>query len=183
MSRGLVAQLESPRPLLETLPGLYHDDELAAALTRSFDTLLAPIMSTIDTFAAYLDPALTPEDFLDWLAGWVGLLPDDTWPIERRRALVAVAAQLYRTRGTVAGLAMHVRLLAAGEVEVVDSGGAAWSTTPGAAPPGDSTFSVTVHVLPPKRGAVDRQRIDALVAAAKPAHVVHSIVLAEQAGS
>lgn len=179
MSRGLVDGLASPRPLIETLPGLYQEDLLATTLTRAFDDVLAPVVSTIDNFDTYLDPALTPEDFLDWLAGWVGLLPDETWPIERRRALVAVAAELYRIRGTVEGLAMHVRLLTAGEVEVTDSGGSVWSTTPGAAAPGDGSYSVTVKVKPPKKGGTDRARIEALVATAKPAHVVHQVEIGE----
>jgi len=180
LSRGLVAGLESPRPLIDTLPGLYQEDDLARALTLAFDDVLAPVMSTIDNFDSYLDPALTPDDFLDWLAGWVGLLPDETWPIERRRALVAVAANLYRSRGTAAGLQMHVRLLTAGEVEVVDSGGSVWSTSSGTAAPGDGSFSVTLRVKPPKKGAVDLGRIDALVAAAKPAHVTHKVEIADR---
>lgn len=180
MSRGLVDGLASPRPLIGTLPGLYQEDPLAASLTQAFDDVLAPLLSTIDNIDAYLDPALTPEDFLDWLAGWVGLLPDETWPVERRRAVVAVAAHLYRNRGTASGLAMHVRLLTAGEVEVVDSGGSVWSTTPGAAAPGDDSYSVTIKVKPPKQGGADRARIEALIATAKPAHVVHQVEIGEQ---
>ena len=183
MSRGLVEGLGAPQPLIETLPGLYQEDDLAGALTKAFDDVLAPVVSTIDNIDAYLDPALTPEDFLEWLAGWVGLLPDETWPIERRRALVAVAADLYRNRGTAAGLQMHVRLLTAGEVEVVDSGGSVWSTTPGTAAPGDGSYSVTVKVKPPKKGSVDRARVDSLVTAAKPAHVAHQVEIAETRAS
>lgn len=179
MSRGLVDGLLTPRPLISTLPGLYQEDDLAAAVTRAFDDVLAPVMSTIDNFDAYIDPALTPEDFLDWLAGWVGLLPDETWPVERRRALVAVAAHLYRHRGTPAGLEMHVRLLTAGEVEIADSGGSVWSTSPGTVAPGDGSYSVTVKVKPPKKDAVDQGRVDALVAAAKPAHVKHQVEIGE----
>jgi phage tail-like protein len=33
--------------------------------------VLAPVVATIDCLGAYLDPALTPEDFLRWLGGWV----------------------------------------------------------------------------------------------------------------
>lgn len=183
MSRGLVEGLGTPRPLIETLPGLYQEDDLAASLTRAFDDVLSPIVSTIDNIETYLDPALTPEDFLDWLAGWVGLLPDETWPVERRRALVAVAVDLYRSRGTVAGLQTHVRLLTAGEVEVVDSGGSVWSTTAGTAAPGDDSYSVTVKVKPPKKGDVDRARVDSLVNTAKPAHVTHQVEIAETRAS
>ena len=181
--RGLVDQLALPRPLIETLPGIYQEDELARTLTSVFDDSLAPILSTIDNLAAYLDPALTPDDFLDWLAGWVGILPDETWPVERRRAIVALAVQLYRRRGTAAGLAMHVRLFGAADVEVTDSGGAVWSKTPGAKAPGDASYTVTVKVTLPKKGQVDAARIEALVASAKPAHVVHLVTVADRSAT
>ena len=179
MSRALVEGLAVARPLIETLPGLYQEDRLAGSLTQAFDDMLAPILSTIDNFDSYLDPALTPEDFLEWLAGWVGLLPDETWPIERRRALVAVAAQLYRRRGTRGGLQMHVRLLTSGDVHVSDSGGSVWSTTAGTPAPGNDSYSVKVRIPRPKKGDFSEARIDAVVGAAKPAHVVHTIEIAE----
>jgi phage tail-like protein len=179
--RGLVTDLGSPRPLIDTLPGIYQEDELTRSLTSAFDEALAPILSTLDNLAAYLDPALTPDDFLEWLAGWVGILPDETWSIERRRALVALAVQLYRRRGTAAGLAMHVRLLVAGDVKVSDSGGTTWSRTAGAAPPGDGSFSVSVRVTPAKNARLDVARVEALVASATPAHVSRQVVLGDGA--
>ena len=94
--RAGIAELALPRPLIETLPGVYQEDKASRGLDGVFDDAYAPILSTLDNCAAYLDPALTPDDFLDWLAGWVGILPDETWPIERRRAIVALAVQLYR---------------------------------------------------------------------------------------
>ena len=175
--RGLVDGLDSARPLIESMPGIYQEDALTRSLTAAFDDALAPILSTLDNFEAYLDPALTPDDFLDWLTGWVGMLPDETWPIERRRALVALAVQLYRRRGTAAGLAMHLRLFAAGDVEVTDSGGAVWSKTPGSAAPGDATYSLAIKVTPPKKGQVDPAKVEALVASAKPAHVTHQVTI------
>ena len=116
--------------------------------------MIAPVLATLDNLDSYLDPALTPEDFLEWLAGWVGLLPDETWPIERRRALVARCRQTL-SQPRHGGWAGNARsLLTAGEVEVVDSGGSVWSATAGAAAPGDGSYSVTVKVKPPKKGGV-----------------------------
>ena len=181
MSRGHVAGMVSSVPLGPTLPGLYQEDDFTQRFMSAFDEVLAPVLSTIDNFSAYLDPALTPEDFLDWLAGWVGVLLDETWPIERRRAFVAVAAQLYKTRGTAAGLAAQVRLFTAGEVEVKESGGSAWSPTADAEPPGSPDFSVTVKVTPPAKGKIEVARLNALVAAAKPAHIKHTVEVAARA--
>ena len=181
--RGRVAELDNPRPLIDSLPGIYQEDEIVRLLTGVFDDALAPVLSTIDNVPAYLDPALAPDDFLDWLAGWVGILPDETWPVERRRALVALAVQLYRKRGTAAGLAMHVRLLGAADVDVSDSGGAIWSKKPGAKPPGNSSYSLTVTVTPPKKGQLDAGKIEALVASAQPAHVAHTVTLATRSAT
>jgi phage tail-like protein len=175
MSRGHVDGMASPAPMGPTLPGLYQEDKFTQDFVSAFDEIMAPIMSTIDNFSAYLDPALTPEDFLDWLAGWVGVLLDETWPIERRRAFVAIASQLYKTRGTAAGLAAQVRLFTAGEVSIEESGGSAWSPTADAEPPGTADFSVTVKVKPPAKAKIEVARLNALVAAAKPAHVKHTV--------
>ena len=40
-------------------------------------------------------------------------------------------------------------------------------------------FSLVVRIKPQKKGSVDRARLDALVAAAKPAHVPHTIEIVE----
>jgi phage tail-like protein len=173
--RGVIPGYASPWATIDRLPGLYQDDQLARELTGALDEVIAPALGVIDNFPAYLDPATTPDDFLDWLAGWVGLLLDETWPIERRRAFVAVAAQLYRNRGTSAGLAMHVRLLTGGEVEIEESGGSSWSATSGGAVPGTPDFHITVRVKPPAKVKIDTTRLEALVAAAKPAHVTHAV--------
>ena len=59
--------------------------------------------------------------------GWVGTELDDAWPEERRRALVRRAVEIYRVRGTVEGLRAHIELVTGGRVEIVESGGVAWS--------------------------------------------------------
>jgi phage tail-like protein len=175
MSRAGVAGLGSPRPFIETLPALYQEDPFTQRFTGAFDDVLAPIWSTIDNIGAYLDPALTPPDFLDWLGGWVAALLDETWPIERRRAFVAQAADLHRRRGTLAGLTDHIRVFTDGEVQVVENGGAAWSQASGGPLPGTARPALHVRVAVARAADVDPARLDALVAAAKPAHLGHTV--------
>ena len=110
MTRGLIDELPSTRPLASFLPAMLQADDFCVRFTQGLDPVLAPVLSTIDNLDAYVDPWLTPPDFLDWLAGWFGLELDATWPEERRRALVANALELGRWRGTVVGLAMLVEL-------------------------------------------------------------------------
>jgi phage tail-like protein len=176
-SRAYAKSLTSPHPLGGYLPALYQDDEFAQRWTAGLDAVLAPIFNSIDNFEAYLDPRLAPLDFLDWLATWMGLVADETWPVERRRAFVSQASVLYRMRGTPRGLAAHVQIFSGGQVEILERGGAAWSTTAGAKLPGSPGFDLIVRVRLDDPASVDASRLDAIVAAAKPAHLTHRVEL------
>lgn len=55
----------------------------------------------------------TPKEFLDWLAGWVALEIRIDLDESERRALIARAVQLYRLRGTKAGLEQLLEILTA----------------------------------------------------------------------
>ena len=167
--------LISPHPLGGYLPALFQEDEFAQRWVSGLDAVLAPIFGSIDNFESYLDPLLTPPDFLDWLASWMGLVADETWPIERRRAFVSSASDLYRMRGTSRGLAAHIQIFTGGEVEIVEHGGSSWSATNGAPLPGSTGFDVVVRVHVADPSAVDAAKLDALVAAAKPAHLAHKV--------
>jgi phage tail-like protein len=175
---GTLGGDSSPHRLIDGLPGIYQEDDLSTRWLSALDEVLAPVFLSLDAVPAYLDPALTPPDFLDWLAGWVGVLLDENWPIERRRTFVAQAAELYRLRGTVAGLGAHVRTFTGGEVEITESGAVTYSKTNGGPIPGKPGYAIRVHVS----GAptpIDRSRLEALVASAKPAHTVHTVEVSD----
>ena len=173
--RGLVPGLASPHPLGPTLPAIYHDDDFAQRFLGALDDVLAPIFSTLDNFTSYLDPQLTPDDFLEWLATWVGIGLDETWDSARKREIVARAVELYRMRGTAAGLAAQVSIQTGGEVEIIENGGTAWSVDAGGELPGSPDPLVVVRVAVDDPKSVDAGRLDLLVAAAKPAHVPHRV--------
>lgn len=175
MSRAHVPGLASPHPMGERLPSMYLEDSLVQRMTGALDEVLAPVFSSLDNLDAYLDPDLAPEDFLQWLGEWVGMPLEETWPAERRRAVLAEAVGLYRVRGTARGLAAYLQLLTGAQVEIEETGGTAYSTTADAAPPGSPNFAMVVRVRQPPGGGLDAAGIDALVAAAKPAHVVHRV--------
>lgn len=173
--RGLIEGLPSPHPIGPTLPGLYQGEDFVQRLTSAFDESLAPICSVLDNLDAYLDPHLTPPDFLGWLAGWVGVSLDENWESERQRAMVSRTGTIYRRRGPVKGLAEQVAHYAGVDPEVVDSGGVSWSSVPGGRLPGRAEPSLTVRVRVANPASVDRERLDALVAENKPANVPHSV--------
>lgn len=173
--RGHVGGSASPHPMGLALPAVFHADDLAQRFTSGLDELVAPLVSTLDCFDAYLDPRLAPADFVSWLAGWVGLVLDENWPLDRQRVLVASAVELYRWRGTRRGISEHVELYTGVAPEIEESGGAAWSPVPGGDAPGDARPTLTVRVVVDDPAAVDAVRLDRLVAAAKPAHVSHRV--------
>jgi phage tail-like protein len=164
-----------PMSLASSLPAVLQDDDFASRWCSGLDPVLAPVFLTLDCIESYVDPALAPDDFLDWLCDWVGIVLDENCLVERRRQIIAGALELYRQRGTIAGLARHVELVTGGTATVVDSGGVAVSATPGAALPGKQVPRLTVRVSVPEPASVDAGMLDRLVAAAKPAHVVHKV--------
>jgi len=173
--RAAVPGLPTAVPLSAMLPGIFQEDPFTVRFVSGFDDVLAPILSTLDCLPAYFDPSLAPEDFLGWLAGWVGLELDESWPVSRQRAAIAHAAQMYRMRGTVSGLRDNLEVLTGGRVQVADSGGVAWSVTPGAEFPGQDHPRLAVRVSVADPSAVSVSAVDAVVSAAKPAHVVHRV--------
>jgi phage tail-like protein len=176
--RGVVPGLVTPVPLLQRLPGVLQDDPFMQRFVTAFDEGLAPIIATLDGLGGYVDPWLAPADFLNWLAGWVGLDElDDAWTLDQRRAVVAGAALVHRQRGTVRGVREALSLTLDARVEVTDSGGCTWSPRPGADPPGEETPSLRVRIFVNDPDAVDTRRIEAAIEAVKPAHLEHSYEL------
>lgn len=173
--RGVIPGLGSPYPMGDRLPAMYQEDGFVLRLTSAFDEVLAPAIASLDNLDGYFDPRLAPEDFLEWLAEWVGVALDETWPIERRRTLVASAAELYRLRGTVGGLAAHVAIFTGGEVEIEENGGAVYSLIPGGKMPGSGSLRLHVRVKLQDTSPASVERLNELVAAAKPAHVPHTV--------
>jgi phage tail-like protein len=170
-----VAGATTPFPLTQTLPGVLQDEDLVRRLCAALDEVLAPVITTLDCLPAYLDPALAPEDVLDWLAGWVGVeLPHAMEPALRRR-LVSSAADLHRRRGTPAGVRAAVAAWFGVEPELIESGAATWFAGSGAALPGEPVPSVLVRLRVPDPAAVDVEQLAAVVAGAAPAHVRTSV--------
>jgi phage tail-like protein len=181
--RGSIPGLLSPRPIGEQLPALYQDDELVQRFTAGLDEVLAPVLATLDSSDAYVDPRLAPLDFVTWLSEWVGVELDGTWPEARQRTLVSRAADLYGWRGTVRGLVELIEIYTGVRPEIEETGGVTWTPTPppGGEMPGGAPPALVVRVRVPAGhpDPIDVTRIDRLVAEAKPAHVPHRIEVIE----
>ncbi|MEU3556725.1 phage tail protein [Streptomyces fragilis] len=173
MSRAAVPGLPSRYPIGAQLPALYADDDFAQRFTAGLDTVLAPVFATLDNLAAYLDPQVAPDDFLAWLASWVGVVDDPRRPLQLRREAVSRAVELHRWRGTARGLVEGLRLALGVDAEVTGGGGAAWSATPGAALPAHEPAGPLVRVRPGRDEArIDPDRVHRIVRAMCPVHTV-----------
>src|SRR5579875_802012 len=173
--RGSVAGLGTPYPIGGLMPAIYQEDEFTMRWTGGLDDVLAPVISALDCLGAYVDPLLAPADFLPWLAGWFGAVLDENWPPGRQREAIARSAELYRQRGTVAGLRALLELATGGEVEIADSGGTSWSPLPGTELPGEDAPRVAVRVTVSDPAQVDVAALDELLTTVKPAHVIHKL--------
>jgi phage tail-like protein len=64
-----------------------------------------------------------PSEFLTWLAGWVSLTLREDWADDHKRKFIAKAVQLYRLRGTKAGVTEFVHTFTGGpQVEISEQG-------------------------------------------------------------
>ena len=171
MPRDAAEGLPTPQPIADQLPGVLAEDGFTRRFTQALDEVLAPVMLTLDGFVAYLDPALAPPDFLDWLAGWVALPVREQWTVEQRRGLIAHAVELHRWRGTRRGLVAHLTLLTGGRVTVTETG-KALASVESTDPAGETVAPlVEITVAVPAGSAVDAGRLRAAVSGHVPAHV------------
>jgi phage tail-like protein len=111
--------------LAGALPRTWSAQEADAAFLQRF---LAPAEGMLHEFderaalrALLMDPGVAPEDSLPWLASLLGLALDRRWPEAARRSLIRQAYDLYRIRGTQAGLERLLRLYLPVPLAVVES--------------------------------------------------------------
>jgi phage tail-like protein len=183
MSRGTVVGLPVNRPIVENLPSIYQDGMFIREFTGGLDEVLAPAISVLDCLHSYIDPALAPADFVEWLGGWVGTTLDEDWPLPRRRQFIAHAVSVYAARGTRHGLEDELELYTGGTATVTDPGQIWTSSIPTGGESRaerhteDRTVRVTVDV--PDGSAVNWPALQAMVRAAVPAHLPVEIELRE----
>src|SRR5947207_15029774 len=97
--------------MLRLLPAIYQEQPAVASFVDALESMLidenpdsGSLAALISALPELMRPADTREEFLPWLAQWVGLeLPPDV-PLDVQRALVQHAVPLYQRRGTPGGL-------------------------------------------------------------------------------
>ena len=106
---------------LQYLPSVYTDDEFLGRYLLIFESILSPIIWTIDSFDFYLSPDIAPPAWLQWMAGWFDLLLLPELPIERQREIMRQAGWLFLRRGTPAGLQRLLELYFGVTPEIIEN--------------------------------------------------------------
>jgi phage tail-like protein len=177
--RGTIDGAASALPLAPTLPAMIREDVFARQLCAGLDEVLAPVLLSIDGFAAYLDLATTPADMLPWLGHWLGMEVDPGEDLDLQRKLLASSGELHAIRGTRRGIQLALEAALGVDVSVLETGGATWSSDPDAELPGEHRPAIVVVVDSTEEDPIDAERLEALVAELKPAHVLHRVQVNE----
>lgn len=162
---------ESVSSYLQYLPPVYQDHDFMGRFLLIFESLLEPLERVIDEIHAYFDPRTAPEGMLPWLASWVDLVLNEKWPIERRRALVRAAAELYRWRGTRRGLSEYIKIYTGFHPIIEEPELDLQTNGTHRLPP--NVFRVILEVPDPE--AIDRRLVQAIIEAEKPASTAYML--------
>jgi phage tail-like protein len=156
------------------LPRAYPDEPFLGRFLLAFEAVLTGLPSrpglqqAVDGVVDLLDPATTREEFLPWLAGWVGLGLRADWDVPTRRAFVAEIVPLYRLRGTREGLRRMLTLYTGQPVEIDDE----------LAPPHFFTVRLTLAQADPDQLRRIQQIARAIVDQEKPSHTFYALEVA-----
>lgn len=154
---------------MEFLPGIYEDSDFLGRYLLIVESVLSPIVRTVDNIPYLFDPGVTPADLLPWLASWVSVVLDGRWPEERRRDIVAAAPSLFRWRGTARGMREFVRLATGFEPEIVEP------TLSDIAANRGRAFRFVVRLRVPRAAGIDRDAVQVIIDMEKPAFTAGNV--------
>ena len=190
---------------LDLLPRVFRRDAGSARFLEQFLGLFEHVFTGVEDryeqFSRELNPDAAPLDVINWLGCLVDLAFDPSWPLARRRALVGAAMDLYRRRGTPAGLAQYIEIYT-GVTPAILEGFLERPVTPPLVGVAGSVLGCTTQLARPNRFAGPEETlvrrfahrftvvvptddacdehvllpvIDFIVSANKPAHTIHAL--------
>lgn len=102
------------RSYLRYLPAVYREDRASAAFLERylslFESTFVDVEEDIAASPKFADPRGIPAEHVVWLGEWLAVEADEAWSPAAVRALIEAAPELYRMRGTAAGLLATIRL-------------------------------------------------------------------------
>ncbi|NEQ97309.1 MAG: phage tail protein, partial [Cyanothece sp. SIO2G6] len=95
---------------LNFLPDFYREVDFIGRYLKIFEQGFEPVVQTLETLWANLDPLTASQAMLPFLAHWVGWPTKVPWDTPTQRRLIRRAMELYRWRGTRRGLRLYLHL-------------------------------------------------------------------------
>lgn len=168
-----VPGLATPFPLADYTPAMLAEDPVVQQLLDALDEVLAPIISTLDCFDAYLDPYLAPIDFVRYLSSWLLVSQQSGLSEEAHRTALALAVQRSTWRGTKRGIEARLRSLLDVDAVVNDIGSVTTSRdfTPPESWPVAPAPEVTISVPAARHLNVELVMVAEALQSVLPAHV------------
>jgi phage tail-like protein len=157
-----------------SLPAVFRENDFAMRFVGALETVLDPIVATLDSLPAYVDPRLAPSDMVEVLGAWLGIDFDESMDDATRRQLVLQSAEMTRWRGTRKGLEMALLLTFPDlSLRVEDEGGVVLTrdATAPAAPAANRFIVYCDTPIPPARQAV----VARVIEEQKPLHVAYRL--------
>ena len=154
---------------LEYLPSSYHSDFMGRFLAL-FESILGPIEWNANNFDMYLGTRTAPSDFIPWLASWFDLEFDSTWTESQKRLLLTEAHQIFARRGTKYSLSRILEIYTGDKPEIEDL------------QEDQDAFIFTVK-LPVSEESVNRNLIERMIDANKPAHTSYQLLFKKRSRS
>jgi phage tail-like protein len=139
--------------LMQRLPAIYRaaPSSHLRGLVALLDVMAQGLDRRIATLGELLDAASTPDDWLNFLASWLGLPWEPGLPAALRRALLEVAPDLLAKRGTASGIRRLIGVLLPGRpVRISDAANLAPAVL---TPPGEGGMALPNVLLGRKHDA------------------------------
>lgn len=105
---------------MQYLPEVFDEHEFMGRFLLIFESLLAPVIWTIDNFDMYLSPEVAPEEWLQWMSSWFDVLVLPDLPKENQRHIVQQIGWLFLRRGTPSGLQRLLELYFGVTPEIIE---------------------------------------------------------------
>lgn len=136
---GLARLTPAVRSVRALLPRLSYTEYLPAVFQRRDDRLdpsgdlfisrflalfegaLTRVEEAYESVSRLLNPEAADAEWLAFVACWLDLVFDPSWPLARRRALVLEAAALYRRRGTPESLRRYLEIYTGRRPEIIEA--------------------------------------------------------------
>jgi len=113
----LPAVLQPPvDPTLRQTEGDAHPLDFYDRYVANFERVLTDMEDRVVAAPSLTDPMAAPEEALDWLAGWIGLVMKSGLNTYQRRVMLANGMRLHRRRGTFPGLKLALDIASEGQV-------------------------------------------------------------------